>query len=324
MISEAAGACLGVDVAEAVGRPVARLGLRTIDAGMHPLNLQEVLSARYNRGGEARVVGVPGRRGGEDIRWLLVSTIEVADADATGSVSVALIVDSTGTSDAMEATNRTDQQFRKAIENAPLPMALVDLEWRLMEVNRAFAEMLGSTVSALRGTPFAALSHPADVSKERDELQRLYDGTQARVTIEKRFVKADGLVAYASLSVGMADNGGGPGSPGEKMYCVTEPAGPAVPIEKLSTETCDGPPPLPSLKPKNPGNRSASTPPLGNAARICANVQGAACVHTMLSGRVPGVPLPHQAFCVIGSHVCHVPGTMTAPSNAGSKTARPP
>ena len=118
MMSEAAGLCLGVDVAEAVGRPVARLGLRTIDAGMHPLNLQEVLSARYNRGGDARVVGVPGRRGGEDIRWLLVSTLEVADADATGSVSVALIVDSTGTSDALEATNRTDQQFRKAIENA--------------------------------------------------------------------------------------------------------------------------------------------------------------------------------------------------------------
>jgi diguanylate cyclase (GGDEF)-like protein/PAS domain S-box-containing protein len=209
MMSEVAGECLGVSAAEAIGRPVARLGLRAIDAGMHPLNLQEVLSARYNRGDDPRVVGVPGRRGGDDVRWLQVSTVEVSDADPSGPVSVALIVDSTGTSDATEATNRSDQQFRKAIENAPLPMALVDLEWHLMEVNRAFAEMLGSTVAALRGTPFAALSHPADVSKEREHLQRLYDGTEARFAIEKRFVKSDGLVTYASLSVGLVRHPGG-------------------------------------------------------------------------------------------------------------------
>ena len=209
MMSDAAALSLGVTVREVIGRPVARLGLRTIDEGMHPLNLQEVLSARYNRDVDMRVVGVPGRRGAEDVRWLQVTTVEVEDADPSGPVSVARIVDATGTRDAEEATNRTDQQFRKAMENAPVAMALVDLEWRLMEVNRAFAEMLGSTVTALRGTPFAALSHPADVSKERDDLQRLYDGSQTRFTIEKRFVKSDGLVAYAALNVGLVRHPGG-------------------------------------------------------------------------------------------------------------------
>jgi diguanylate cyclase (GGDEF)-like protein/PAS domain S-box-containing protein len=209
MMSETAALSLGVNVAEALGRPVARLGLRTIDEGMHPVNLQEVLSARYNRGLDARIVGVPGRRGIEDVRWLRVTTVEVPQADPDGPVSVATIVDSTGTTDAAEATNRTDQQFRKAMENAPVAMAFVDLEWRLMEVNRAFAEMVGSTVSALRGTPFAALSHPADVSKEREELQRLYDGAQPRFSIEKRFVKSDGLVTYAALNVGLVRHPGG-------------------------------------------------------------------------------------------------------------------
>jgi len=209
MISEAAASSLGVVVSEVVGRPIARLGIRTIDEGMHPLNLQEVFSARYNRNGEPRVIGVPGRRGAEDVRWLQVTTIEVADADPSGPVSVAHLVDSTGTTEAVEATNRTDQQFRKAMENAPVAMALVDLEWRIMEVNRAFAEMLGSTVSALRGTPLAALSHPADVSKEREDLQRLYDGAQTHFAVEKRFVKSDGLVAYAVLNVGLVRHPGG-------------------------------------------------------------------------------------------------------------------
>ena len=209
MMSGAAATSLGVSVPDVVGRPVARLGLRTIDEGMRPLNLQEVLSARYNRGGEARIVGIPGRRGTEDVRWLQVTTVEVLDADPSGPVSVARIIDSATTSEVTETKNRTDQQFRKAMENAPVAMALVDLEWRLMEVNRAFAEMLGSTVAALRGTPLAALSHPADVSKERDDLQRLYEGAQPRFVIEKRFVKSDGLVAYAALSVGLVRHPGG-------------------------------------------------------------------------------------------------------------------
>ena len=71
--------------------------------------------------------------------------------------------------EAAEALNRSDAQFRKAMENAPVGMALVDLEWRLMEVNRAFAEMMGSTVSALRGAPFSSLSHPQDLQAERDQ-----------------------------------------------------------------------------------------------------------------------------------------------------------
>jgi len=47
-------------------------------------------------------------------------------------------------------------------------------------------------------------------------------------------------------SAGTGTNATG-GAASAKLNVVTGPAGPEVPIEKLSIETCDGPPPLPSV-----------------------------------------------------------------------------
>ncbi len=82
-------------------------------------------------------------------------------------------------------------------------MALVDLEWRLMEVNRAFAEMMGSTVAALRGTPFSALSHPQDLAgRARPTAAPVRRATRPTSRVEKRYVRADGNVVWAVLDVG--------------------------------------------------------------------------------------------------------------------------
>ncbi len=209
MMSDAAALILDVDKDEVTGRAVARLPVRAIDESMHSVNLQAVFSAHNSTADEPWIVGVPGRRGADDVRWVQVQTRVVKNAYAGGPVTVANIVDTTGMSAATDAVDRSDQQFRKAMENAPVGMALVDLEWRVMEVNRAFAEMVGSTLAALRGTPFSALSHPQDVGAERDQLQRLYDGHQAHFSLEKRFVKADGNVVWAVLDVGLVRYAGG-------------------------------------------------------------------------------------------------------------------
>ncbi len=209
MMSDAAAHVLGVDKFEVTGRAVARIPVRAIDESMHSVNLQAVFAARNSQPDEPWVIGVPGRRGQEDVRWVRVMTKVVDDAYNGGPVTVATIVDASGVVAANDVVDRSDAQFRKAMENAPVGMALVDLEWRLMEVNRAFAEMMGSTVSALRGTPFSALSHPQDVGAERDQLQRLYDGHQAHFSLEKRFVKSDGNVVWAVLDVGLVRYTGG-------------------------------------------------------------------------------------------------------------------
>ncbi|WP_084631552.1 putative bifunctional diguanylate cyclase/phosphodiesterase [Demequina aestuarii] len=208
LISDVAATILNVTRADAVGLPIARLNLRAFDEQMHPILMREAFGIGRTDT-KPRIVGVPGRRGAEDVRWIQVRARVVPDGLDDGPVTVVTMMDTSGLREAAEALNRSDAQFRKAMENAPVGMALVDLEWRLMEVNRAFAEMMGSTVAALRGTPFSALSHPHDLTAERDQLQRLYDGHQSQFTCEKRYVRADGNVVWAVLDVGLVRYAGG-------------------------------------------------------------------------------------------------------------------
>lgn len=208
LISDVAASTLGLARDAAVGVPISRLNIRAVDEHMHPLLLRDALGV--GRTDEVpRIVGLPGRRGADDVRWVQVRAQVLPDGPDGTPVTVITLLDTSGLREAAEALNRSDAQFRKAMENAPIGMALVDLEWRLMEVNRAFAELMGSTVSVLRGTPFSSLSHPHDINAERDQLQRLYDGHQSRFTCEKRYVRADGNVVWAVLDVALVRYAGG-------------------------------------------------------------------------------------------------------------------
>ncbi|GMA37110.1 hypothetical protein GCM10025876_33140 [Demequina litorisediminis] len=208
LLSDVAASVLGVSRADAVGRPLSRLALKAVDDRVVPILLRQAFGIGTNDVAP-RIVGVPGRRGAEDIRWVQVRARLVPEGLDDGPVTVVTIMDTSGLREAAEAISRSDAQFRKAMENAPVGMALVDLEWRLMEVNRAFAEMMGSTVASLRGTPFSALSHPQDLRAEADHLQRLYEGHQNRFSVEKRYVRADGNVVWAVLDVGLVRYAGG-------------------------------------------------------------------------------------------------------------------
>lgn len=208
LISDVAASTLGLSRDAVVGVPISRLSIRVVDEHMHPILLSEAFGVG-NTDPSPRIVGVPGRRGADDVRWVQMRARVVDDGPGGSPVTVVTMLDTSGLREAAEALNRSDAQFRKAMENAPVGMALVDLEWRLMEVNRAFAELMGSTVSALRGTPFSSLSHPHDLNAERDQLQRLYDGHQTRFTCEKRYVRADGNVVWAVLDVSLVRYAGG-------------------------------------------------------------------------------------------------------------------
>ncbi|MCJ7827181.1 MAG: diguanylate cyclase, partial [Demequinaceae bacterium] len=208
LMSDSAATILGVEKEEVLGRPISRLPLRVINPLMHPVNLQEVFSARYGESDEARIIGVPGRRGADDVRWIQVTPREVGH-QIGGPVNVSILIDSTGTKEASEASHRTDALFRRAVESAPIGLALVDLEWRLMEVNRTFAAILGTTVASLRGAPLASISHREDVGKEGAQTQELYDGKNSHFSVEKRFVKADGGTVWGVLDVGLVRHPGG-------------------------------------------------------------------------------------------------------------------
>src|SRR5581483_8862313 len=112
---------------------------------------------------------------------------------------------------AAEQLREREERFRQVFEQGPLGVAIVDLDWRLMEVNNAFCRMVGYTQDELLGKTFAEITHPDDRPKDAENAQRLTTGDIAYYTLEKRYVRRNGEAVWAILTATLVrDDGGKP------------------------------------------------------------------------------------------------------------------
>jgi diguanylate cyclase (GGDEF)-like protein/PAS domain S-box-containing protein len=208
-ISERAAAILGLDVRGTIGRAMADLPVVIVNEQGLSMNPAAVLG---HRGGLARVgysvsselvgVALPGQRGTQ-ARMVQVATQLVPASDGDAPAVLTTLMDVTGRREVEAALERSEMQFRVAMENAPIGMALVGLDWRIVEVNVAFAELLGTTVAALKDYDLGALSQPEEQAAERAEVTRLLTGEQQRFSREKRYQRADGHLVWAVLDAAL-------------------------------------------------------------------------------------------------------------------------
>jgi PAS domain-containing protein len=168
-LNSAAAQMLAVDPATSVGKVIQQLGLFLIDETGKSLNPTVLLAnhaARASAGQLASGVELVGiSRPGQAAalaRWVQVSSRTVASANEGGPVVLTTLTDMTEPREVQAALARSEMQFRVAMENAPIGFLLVGVDWHLIEVNNAFAEMVGASPAALRGFDFGQLLHPED------------------------------------------------------------------------------------------------------------------------------------------------------------------
>jgi diguanylate cyclase (GGDEF)-like protein/PAS domain S-box-containing protein len=97
---------------------------------------------------------------------------------------------------AEDALRDAEQKFRTAFNRAPIGMTIVDTGGRLLDVNRAFCNMVGRTRHQLVGTPAADLTHPEDRGVSAEAEWRLLSGAISHHETEERYVHADGRVVW--------------------------------------------------------------------------------------------------------------------------------
>ena len=104
------------------------------------------------------------------------------------------------------------ERFRIAFDNAPIGMMISDLRTdRIVSVNRSLCQLLGRDEEELLAADWKAMTHPGDLQREEQELQRLRSGDLRWYTTEKRYVRADGSVVWALFSAtAVADEAGRP------------------------------------------------------------------------------------------------------------------
>lgn len=95
------------------------------------------------------------------------------------------------------------ESFRLAFENAPIGMAIADLELRWLRVNKALGEILGYSKEQLLSTGVHDITHVDDVGGDVDAAARMLAGTARRYETEKRYVHAEGKIVWAHLSMSL-------------------------------------------------------------------------------------------------------------------------
>ncbi len=93
------------------------------------------------------------------------------------------------------------ERFRRAFEDAPIGMAVSDLDGRFLEVNQALCAITGYASDELAGTTFSAITHPDDVQSDFAVMHQLVGGGLTSSSDEKRYLRPDGSIVWVSRSV---------------------------------------------------------------------------------------------------------------------------
>ncbi|MTE13414.1 sensor domain-containing diguanylate cyclase [Nocardia aurantiaca] len=103
-----------------------------------------------------------------------------------------------------------DEMFRIAVENSPIAIAFGDTDGELLYANRAMGELLGVPIETLERITVGEFSHPEDqVEVNAMIFGRLLAARTGTVCMERRLVRADGSVRWASFAVTYVPASGG-------------------------------------------------------------------------------------------------------------------
>lgn len=91
--------------------------------------------------------------------------------------------------------------FDFAFDHAPIGIALVDLEGRILRGNAAFAKLVGLPIEKVIGTHFKDFTHPEDVEADMMQFQQVLQGRRDGYTIEKRYLQPFGGVVDVLIHV---------------------------------------------------------------------------------------------------------------------------
>ncbi|MBL8046061.1 MAG: PAS domain S-box protein, partial [Anaerolineales bacterium] len=87
---------------------------------------------------------------------------------------------------AQQALHASEKDLALMFDQAPIPMAISDLDGRFVRVNRALCTMLGYPAEELLQCTFASITHPDDINKNLELMQQAMRGEIETYQIEKR------------------------------------------------------------------------------------------------------------------------------------------
>ena len=107
------------------------------------------------------------------------------------------------------ALRESEQRLRIIFNESTIGIALVGTDGCPVLTNAAFQKMLGYTDEELRRMPFTAVTHPEDCAKDLELYQQVLLGAREGYQLEKRYLRKDGRLVWARLSVSVVRESSG-------------------------------------------------------------------------------------------------------------------
>ncbi|MFL5846741.1 MAG: PAS domain S-box protein [Solirubrobacteraceae bacterium] len=135
--------------------------------------------------------------------WGRLHVTFVRDDNGQATLGVAQLEDVSRERLREEALRFSRERFGLIFHQADVGMVMIDLqpgaEGTILELNDAYAELVGRPLDDLPGTSTAGFSHPDEVEREREAMRRMARGEIDRHEVDKRYVLPDGTVRATRL-----------------------------------------------------------------------------------------------------------------------------
>lgn len=104
---------------------------------------------------------------------------------------------------------KVEKQYHNYFNLGLIGMAVTSLEKGWVDVNEKLCEILGYPREELIELSWAEITYPDDLKADEREFERVLSGEIEGYTMDKRFIRKDGIIIYASISANCIrrDNG---------------------------------------------------------------------------------------------------------------------
>ncbi len=171
---------------------------------VHPQDLERVRQTQRELIADGQYFGrIELRLATADGQWRWMSVLGRALVDDDGRLigGVDAMRDIQAQRDAQLALAESEERFRRSMMDAGIGMAIVAPDGSFQSVNPTICEILGRDEKLLMKSSWQELTHPDDLDSDAELVQQIADGHRETYRLAKRYLRPDGDVVWADLTV---------------------------------------------------------------------------------------------------------------------------
>jgi PAS domain S-box-containing protein len=135
-----------------------------------------------------------------EIQWSSIRSVPRRLADGR-TVWDGVEVDITELKRVEAALRDSEEQFRKAFDDAPIGVSLVSPTGQFLKVNTCYCDLIGYTEAELLALTFQDITHPADLAADLEGLRQMISSEIRSFQIEKRYITKQGMVIPVLMNI---------------------------------------------------------------------------------------------------------------------------